>query len=202
MCDTFDDIYLSLKYSLNLYNVFTPSLDEVKSFIGDGLAKLIERTLNVTNQIHLKDEIMNTFLEYYKAHCTDSSLLFPGMENVLVSLYKNNVNMAVVSNKAEHLVKIIINELGLSKYFKFVFGGDSFSDKKPNPVALEFILNSLNINPEKALMVGDSDNDVIAGNNANMKTCFCTYGYSSLFKSASDYTINAPIELIDIIKGI
>ena len=184
MCDTFDDIYLSLKYSLNLYNVFTPSLDEVKSFIGDGLAKLIERTLNVTNQIHLRDEIMNTFLEYYKAHCTDSSLLFP------------------VSNKAEHLVKIIINELGLSKYFKFVFGGDSFSDKKPNPVALEFILNSLNINPEKALMVGDSDNDVIAGNNANMKTCFCTYGYSSLFKSASDYTINAPIELIDIIKGI
>lgn len=202
MCDTFDDIYLSLKYSLDLYNVFTPSLDEVKSFIGDGLAKLIERTLNVTNQIHLRDEIMNTFLEYYKAHCTDSSLLFPGMENVLVSLYNDNINMAVVSNKAEHLVKIIINELGLSKYFKFVFGGDSFSDKKPNPVALEFILSTLNINPEKALMVGDSDNDVIAGNNAKIKTCFCTYGYSSLFKSTSDYTINAPIELIDIIKGI
>lgn len=202
LCDTFDDIYLSLKYSLDLYNIFTPSLDEVKSFVGDGLAKLVERTLNVTNKIHLKDDIMNTFLKYYEKHCTDSSLLFPGMDNILCTLYNDNISMAVVSNKAEHLVKIIIDKLNISKYFKFMFGGDSFSDKKPNPVALNYVLDKLNIKPENAIMVGDSDNDVIAGKAANMKTCFCTFGYSNLVKSSSDYTIDAPLELIDIIKGI
>ena len=89
MCDTFDDIYLSLKHTLDNYNVYTPSLDEVKSFIGDGLALLIERTLNVTNQVHLKDKIMADFMQYYKENCTDSSMLFPGMENVLKDLNKH-----------------------------------------------------------------------------------------------------------------
>lgn len=145
---------------------------------------------------------MASFMAYYKQHCTDSSLLFPGMENVLNTLYNYNINMAVVSNKAEHLVKIIINELDLSKYFKYIFGGDSFTEKKPNPMALNFILDNLKINPENSIMVGDSDNDVIAGTQAHMKTCFCTYGYSNLVKSSSDYTINTPLELIDIIKGI
>ena len=113
LCDTFDDIYLSLKHSLDNFNVFTPSLNEVKSFIGDGLALLIERTLNVTNQAYLKNDILASFMQYYKEHCTDSTLLFPGMENVLKELYKKNVYMAVVSNKAYHLVDIIIKELDL-----------------------------------------------------------------------------------------
>ena len=127
MCDTFDDIYLSLKHTLDEYNVYTRTLDGVKSFIGDGLALLIERTLNVTNQVHLKDKIMADFMQYYKENCTDSSMLFPGMENVLKELYSKNINMAVVSNKAANLVDIIIKDLDLSHYFKFTYGGDSFS---------------------------------------------------------------------------
>lgn len=201
LCDSFNDIYLSLKHTLDIYNVFTPSLPEVQSFIGDGLLKLIERTLNVSNQIHLLDDIMKSFMDYYKIHCTDSTLLFPGMDNVIISLYNQNIKMAVVSNKAENLVKIIINHLNLSKYFQYVFGGDSFSEKKPSPLPLNYILENLKINPQNSIIVGDSDNDVIAGSNALMRTCFCTFGYSALYKSSSDYTINSPIELLNIIKG-
>ena len=159
---------MSLKHTLDNFNVFTPSLDEVKSFIGDGLALLIERTLNVTNQTHLKNDIMASFMQYYKEHCTDSTLLFPGMENVLKELYSNNVNIAVVSNKAHHLVDIIIKELGLYDYFKFVYGGDSFDEKKPSAKPLLNIVNSLNVMPENSFMVGDSDNDILAGISAGI----------------------------------
>ncbi len=144
---------------------------------------------------------MSLFMTYYKNHCTDSTLLFPGMEYVLTELSKDNINMAVVSNKAYPLVKIILDELNLSHYFTHMYGGDSFSEKKPNPVAVNQIMQDLNIKPEEAVMVGDSDNDVIAGKNAGINTCFCTYGYSALFKSKADFTIDSPIQLIDIIRN-
>lgn len=199
LCDTFDDIYLSLKYTLNLFDISAPSHSEVKSFIGDGLAMLIERTLKVTNQLHLKEDIMQYFLQYYKIHCTDSTLLFSGMDIVLNTCKNNNISMAVVSNKAEHLVKIILDELLLTHYFKYIFGGDSFEQKKPNPMPLNFIIDNLTVNKDNAIMVGDSDNDVLAGQKAGIKTVFCSFGYSELKKSKSDFTINSPIELLDII---
>lgn len=191
---------MSLKHTLDNFNVFTPSLDEVKSFIGDGLALLIERTLNVTNQTHLKNDIMASFMQYYKEHCTDSTLLFPGMENVLKELYSNNVNIAVVSNKAHHLVDIIIKELGLYDYFKFVYGGDSFDEKKPSAKPLLNIVNSLNVMPENSFMVGDSDNDVLAGISAGMKTIYCSYGYAPLKKSKSDYIVDNPLDILNLVR--
>ena len=200
MCDTFDDIYLSLKHTLDTFNVFTPSLEEVKSFIGDGLALLIDRTLNVTNQTHLKNDIMASFMQYYKEHCTDSTLLFPGMENVLKELYSNNVYMAVVSNKAHYLVDIIIKELGLYDYFKFTYGGDSFDEKKPSAKPLLHIIKSLNVKQDNSFMVGDSDNDVLAGTAADIKTIYCSYGYAPLKKSTSDYTVNNPLDILNIIR--
>ena len=197
LCDTFDDIYLSLKHSLDNFNVFTPSLNEVKSFIGDGLALLIERTLNVTNQAYLKNDILASFMQYYKEHCTDSTLLFPGMENVLKELYKKNVYMAVVSNKAYHLVDIIIKELDLYDYFnmprKNVTGGYS---AKP----LLNIINSLSVIPDNSFMIGDSDNDVLAGAAAGMKTIYCSYGYSPLKKSTSDYIVDNPLDILNFIR--
>lgn len=198
LCDTFDDIYLSLKYSLDYFSINSPSLDEVKSFIGDGLLKLVERTLNFTNKIELKDDIMSLFMSYYEKHCTDSTLLFSGMEYVIQELYSRNINMAIVSNKTEYLVKIIMNDLDVYHYFKYIYGGDSFSDKKPNPIALNQILLDLSIKPSEALMVGDNDNDILAGQYANISTCFCSYGYSKLEKSKSNYIIDSPIELLDI----
>ncbi len=203
LCDTFDDIYLSIKYSLDYFGINNPTQNEVKSFIGDGLLKLVERTLNHSNQITLLDDVMSLFMSYYKNHCTDSTLLFPGMDYVIMELYKSDIPMSVVSNKAVDLVKIILDELEISHYFKYIFGGDSFNEKKPNPYALNFILQQLNIyNPSNSIMVGDSDNDVLAGKQAGMITFFCSYGYSSLYKSKSDYTVDTPIQILDIIRKI
>ncbi len=199
LCDTFNDIYLSLKHTLDDFNIFTPSIIEVKSFIGDGLALLIERTLNVTNKAHLKNDVIISFMQYYKEHCIDSTLLFPEMEIVLKALSKNNIKMAIVSNKAYNLVDIIIKQLDLYKYFTFVYGGDSFDEKKPSSKPLLNIANHLNILPENSFMVGDSDNDVIAGITAGMNTIYCSYGYAPLKKSKANYTVNTPLEILNFI---
>ncbi len=200
LCDTFDDIYLSLKYTLNMYDVYTPSANEVKSFIGDGLKSLIEKTLNVTNRLHLLDDVIAYFMNYYKEHCTEETKLFNGMDIVLQQLHYNQVNMAVVSNKAYHLVDIIINKLNLNSYFTYIFGGDSFNEKKPSPKPLLHIINELQISPFNAFMIGDSDNDIMAGKSANMKTIYCSYGYAQFIKSKPDFIVNNAIEILNFIR--
>ena len=65
--------------------------------------------------------------------------------------------------------------------------------------AYNVFVDALAVNKDNAIMVGDSDNDVLAGQQAGIKTVFCSFGYSELHKSKSDFTINSPIELLDII---
>lgn len=199
MCDTFEDIYNSLKYSLETHNIFVPSKTDVMSFIGDGLKVLIERSLNASNSNIDINIILNEFMNHYKQNCVVKSKLFTGMDTVLKHLYNNNIKMAVISNKAYDFVKIILNDLNLSHYFSVFYGGDSFSEKKPSPLPLINTIKLLNFNPENVLMVGDSDNDVLAGKNAGVYTCYCSYGYSKLKLSKPDYIISKPEELINII---
>lgn len=110
--------------------------------------------------------------------------------------------MAVISNKAEHLVKIILKTLKSDHYFERMYGGDSFEEKKPSPLPLIETIKELNVDPSEVLMVGDSDNDTISGSKAGTKTCFCTYGFQPALKiSTSDYTVNSANELLNLLKG-
>lgn len=200
MCDTFEDIYNSLKYSLETHNIFVPSKIDVMSFIGDGLKVLIERSLKASNSNIDINIIFNEFMGYYKNHCVVDSKLFTGMDNVLNILKNNNIKMAVISNKAYEFVMIILDDLKLSHYFDIFYGGDSFTEKKPSPLPLINTIKTLNVNPENVLMVGDSDNDVLAGKSAGAYTCYCSFGYSKLKLSKPDYTVSKPEEIINIIK--
>lgn len=199
LCDTFEDIYLSLKHTLEKNNLKSPDRNTIRSFIGDGLAMLVERTLNVHGNSDYKDKIMNDFMVYYEKHCVQMTKLFDGMDKVLQEFKARDINMGVISNKAFKPVNIILNHLQLDKFFSFIYGGDSFSEKKPYPLPIVSGMNALNISHDNVLMIGDSDNDIIAGKSAGVKTCYCSYGYTTLAKSSPDFQVSSPADILDII---
>ena len=111
--------------------------------------------------------------------------------------------MAVISNKAEHLVKIILKTLKADQYFERMYGGDSFKEKKPSSLPLIETMKELKVSPNEVLMVGDSDNDVVSASKAGAKTCFCTYGFQPKLKiSTSDYTVDSAESLLKLLKGL
>jgi phosphoglycolate phosphatase len=114
------------------------------------------------------------FLEHYKLHLLDHTLLYPGVADVLNQL--EGVVLAVLTNKPVGPSVTILKGLGVLEKFAYVYGGDSFEQKKPDPAGVLKILADTRISPQRALMVGDSRNDILTGLNAGIATCGVTYG--------------------------
>ena len=110
----------------------------------------------------------------------------------------------LLSNKDERFSKQILETLGLSKYFTEIYGGDSFKEKKPNPLPVFEIMKKFSLKKEEVLMIGDGTNDILVGKNAGIKTIGVLYGYSSLEQVkelAPDFIAKDTNEIIKIIKN-
>lgn len=203
--DTLPDIYSSLHYVLKKNKLSVPSIDMAKIFIGDGLKTFLKRAINYSkgNEENL-DLIFNDYLEHYGNNCINNTTVYNGIYEVLDYAFNHNIKMAVVSNKSEIFVKKIINHFNMDKYFSpYIYGGDSFTEKKPSSLPINNTIKNININDinnDEIMIIGDSKNDVIAGFNANIKTCLCSYGYGFDNTLNPNYTINHPTDIINIIK--
>src|SRR6202795_602011 len=148
--------------------------DTVYSFVGNGAPVLVRRALGegVTDQE--ADEGLVYFLSYYRAHMLDNTAAYPGVREGL-ELLKNNP-LAVLTNKPVNFSRAILDGLGLSRYFRFVYGGNSFEKKKPDPMGVEILLRDLAAAPTEAMLVGDSEVDVRTARNARIWACGVSYG--------------------------
>jgi phosphoglycolate phosphatase len=148
--------------------------DTIYSFVGNGAPVLVRRALGegVTDQE--TDEGLVYFLSYYRAHMLDNTAAYPGVREGL-ELLKNNP-LAVLTNKPVNFSRAILDGLGLSRYFRFVYGGNSFERKKPDPMGVEILLRDLAAAPTEAMLVGDSEVDVRTARNAGIWACGVSYG--------------------------
>lgn len=154
-------------------------LDEVKSMIGDGAAKLVERAVSATggDQSRLS-ALVARFLQIYEADATRHTQAYPGVAETLAGLRRLGLPLAVVTNKPYGATIDILEALGLSAYFDAVIGGDTLPERKPHPAPILAALSRLGIAPEAALMVGDNYHDVQAAQAAGVRAVAVTYGYS------------------------
>lgn len=174
LVDTIRDITNALNYGLKTASIRELSVEETKALVGEGISKLIEKVLGEEKK-QLGEEVKNRFLEYYGDHLVDYSSVYPSVKEILGHL--QNYRKAVISNKREHLSRGILHELELIRYFDLIVGSDTVSQKKPSAVPILYVLQKLGISPEQAVMVGDSNIDIEAGNNAGIATVAVTYGY-------------------------
>lgn len=174
--DTLSDLTDSINYVLKKYNKKTKTEEEIRSFLGDGMRILVERSLpNEDEQVISK--IFNEFKDYYLNHCNIKTKAYPEITNLLNSL-KDNYQLGVISNKRDDAVQALINS-HFPNIFSFVLGQRDEMKKKPDKEMLEYALNILNTKSFEALYIGDSDVDLDFGFNAKVSVISVSYGFRS-----------------------
>jgi phosphoglycolate phosphatase len=159
-----------------------PPLDEatISSYVGDGARILVQRLLEgSTEEAHL-DRGLKIFLEYYREHMLDHTVLYPGVLDALEEIKTTAAGaprtLAVLTNKPVRFSRLILEGLGVADRFRFIYGGNSFETKKPEPMGANIIIEETSVAREAAMIVGDSDVDILTGRNAGIATCGVTYG--------------------------
>jgi phosphoglycolate phosphatase len=175
---TLIDSKLDLALSINatLQHLGRPPLphDTIYRYVGNGAQTLIQRALGEGATDSEAETGLAYFLSYYREHMLDNTVTYPGVREGLDLL--DHRPMAVLTNKPVRFSNWILEGLGLSRYFQYVYGGNSFERKKPDPIGVEVLLRDLRAAPLETMMVGDSDVDVRTARNSSIWACGVSYG--------------------------
>lgn len=203
---TLIDSRLDLVHSVNaaLRHINRPELPEdvIAGYVGDGAPILIQRALGgEAVEQALVRKGLEFFLSYYREHKLDHTTVYDGVREALASIQRsgNGVprKLAVLTNKPVNPSRAIIDALGMGSHFSQIYGGNSFSTKKPDPEGALKLVAEAGVKPEQAAIVGDSHVDVRTGRNAGLWTVAVTYGFAphTLEVAAPDVTVDTPQEL-------
>ena len=178
---TLIDSKLDLALSVNaaLAEMSRPLLphEQIFGYVGQGAPMLIRRSLGDGASDWECRRALEFFLSYYRAHMLDNTVTYPGVREGLAQLA--SFQMAVLTNKPVRFSRDILAGLGLAGYFRYIYGGNSFERKKPDPMGVVILLRDLAVGPREAMIVGDSEIDVQTARNAGTWACGVTYGLGS-----------------------
>jgi phosphoglycolate phosphatase len=178
---TLVDSKLDLVHSVNaargMMNLPPIAEDLVASYVGDGAPVLMRRALGPDASEADVQRSLDFFLGYYREHMLDNTTLYPGVRQALDRMRGNDSAMAVLTNKPVRFSQDMVDRLGLHEHFFRVYGGNSFDQKKPNPIGIETLLGESGASRERTIMIGDSHVDVRTARNANVKACGVLYGF-------------------------
>ncbi|MCB0549409.1 MAG: HAD-IA family hydrolase [Phaeodactylibacter sp.] len=200
LVDSRFDLGDAVNYALEKLGKPLLHYDELPPLLGSGLSYLLQKATGEVTPGTLQ-RARQLFDHYYGSHHADKTRCYPGVQETLAAL--PHLKKAVYSNKAQGFTEAIIRELGLAPYFDKVQGAQPEKyPLKPDPAGVKAILKSLDIGPEKAMMIGDSTHDLEAGKAAGLYTCAVTYGYRPadvLLKMRPDYVIGSFAELLEFL---
>jgi phosphoglycolate phosphatase len=182
LVDSAPDLASALNTVLDMRGFFTHSIETVRTMIGNGVPKLVERGFNavgVRPDVEQLDELVAMFVKEYKACATDNTRPYPGVTEALQEIHGMNIPMGVCTNKPESFTRQILEGLGLSGFFSSVVGGDSTRARKPDPEPVLACLRGLVAEPSSSLMIGDSVHDVHAAHAAGVTIGVVPWGYRS-----------------------
>ena len=186
-----------------------PHLDDgiIASFVGNGAAMLVRRSLAVENCVapdEVHDEELATaytfFLDHYREHKLDFTYAYEGVVESLRALRELPDgalrSMAVLTNKPVRPARAICEGLGMANFFFRICGGDSFPLKKPDPMGLRSLIAESNVSSEETLMIGDSKVDVLTARNAGAWSLGCQFGFGpqNLMEEPPDVLVDSPFD--------
>ena len=168
------DLALSIDATLKHMGRASLPHELIYSYVGNGAAVLVRRALGDTVTDAEAEEGNRFFLAYYREHMLDNTVTYPGVREALEAL--GHHPMAVLTNKPVRFSEKILEGLRIASHFRYVYGGNSFETKKPDPHGMNTILRAFEIEPRQAMLVGDSDVDVRTARNAGAWACGVSYG--------------------------
>lgn len=178
---TLIDSKLDLAHAVNATRAFMGRQplehDTVYSYVGNGAPVLIRRALGPEASEEQVRSALEFFLQYYRDHMLDYTVLYPGVREGLDRLRAGGVKLAVLTNKPVRISQAIVDGLGVGGHFERVYGGNSFEQKKPHPIGIETLLSDCGAARASTMMVGDSSVDVRTARNAGVLACGVTWGF-------------------------
>lgn len=178
LLDTLEDLTDSVNYAIGKYGFPERTIDEIRSFVGNGIANLIARVLPDGTENPHYGEVLKSFREYYAQHCKDKTRPYDGILQMLDILQGDAYQMAVVSNKFDAAVKELC-ELYFGDRIRAAVGESEKVRKKPAPDAVYQVLEELSTPAEQAVYIGDSDVDLATAANVPMTCVSVTWGFRS-----------------------
>lgn len=198
LLDTLEDLKEAVNAALSAYHCPVCTLEQVRSYVGNGVKKLMERAVPHGEQNPDFTEIFESFKEYYSAHCLDATKPYEQIQFLLEELSKRGIAMAIVSNKMDSAVKEL-NERFFGKYIFTAIGEREGVQKKPAKDMVVKALEELGVDASDALFVGDSEVDIRTAGNAGLPCISVTWGFKDeefLREQGAETLIHRPSELL------
>ena len=180
LLDTIADLAEASRRMLEEVGAPPRSPAEVHSFVGKGMAVLVERCL--THEQAPGAEQLQVAIESFKRHYAavngQFTQIYPGVVDGLQAWKASGLKMGVVTNKPGMFTEVLLERMGLSDYFDLVVSGDTTAHKKPHPEPILHACRIFGVRPDRNLHIGDSLNDVHAARAAGSLAYCVPYGYN------------------------
>ncbi|MCG4455529.1 phosphoglycolate phosphatase [Pseudomonas sp. MMS21-TM103] len=182
LVDSVPDLAAAVDKSLLQLGQPAAGIGQVRDWVGNGARVLVRRALaGGLQHEHIDDAYAEQALElfmqaYAEGHAL--TLIYPGVRETLDWLHAQRVEMAIITNKPERFVAPLLDDKGLGRYFRWIIGGDTLPQQKPEPAALLHVLQLARVEARQALFIGDSRNDVLAAKAAGVPCVALSYGYN------------------------
>ena len=191
LIDTAPDLMNAHNHVMEKFGYETKSTDEIRNLVGKGAASMIGRSLwnqarkelKKIDDEKIKSKMVDEFVDYYGKNIAVESKLLPGVLEFLKWCKKNNISMAVCTNKTEHLAVDLLKQINVYDYFEYVAGYNTFDYCKPDPRHLTNVIEIIQGELKKSIMIGDSETDSESAKAAGLPFILVEDGYT-------DKTIN------------
>ena len=186
LVDTAPDLMRAHNHVMNKFGYPTKSTEEIRNLVGQGAGAMLGRSIwgqakkefGKVQDEKIKKEMVKDFVDFYGKNIVNESTLIKGVKNFLIWCEKNRISMAVCTNKQEHLAIDLLKKIGIYNFFEYVAGHDTFDYCKPDPRHLTSIVEILDGDLNKTLMVGDSETDANTAKNAGVPIILLKDGYT------------------------
>lgn len=169
----------------------------VASYVGRGASALIRSSLGEQASEEKLARGLEYFLAYYREHMLDYTHLYPGVRESIERLHAAGARLAILTNKPVRFSEDMVQRLGLDDRFFRIYGGNSFEQKKPDPIGIDKLCAESGIGKDRTIMIGDSSVDIRTARNAGVRSCGVTYGFQP-----ESLKLDPPDVLVDSMKEI
>ena len=186
LVDTAPDLLSAHNHVMKKFGFTSRNLEEIKNLAGKGAAVMIGRSIwesakkefsSIDDQ-KIKDKMLKEFINYYQKNIVVKSKLVTGVYEFLKWAKSMNISMGVCTNKQEHLAVDLLKKIKIYDFFEYVAGRNTFEYCKPDPRHLTSIIEIMDGNIKKSLMIGDSENDADTAKLAGVPMILLENGYT------------------------
>lgn len=204
LVDSLESISFCCNTALEKCGFMPIDINEYKNYAGDGTIELLKRALHKSGDTEYKflNKMQEEYLNVFEEGCLYNVKSFKNIDILLEKLKKNNIKIAVLSNKLDSKAQKVVEKVFGKNYFDFVLGQKGNNPIKPDPFGVDLILKELKISCEESLYIGDTDTDMMTGKNSKLKTVGVTWGFRTeeeLLKNGADFIVSDPLEIFKLV---